>query len=145
MIDPIGSFNQIRDNFLLYLRTAFGTQYPDLDNERERILSQPGVFYQEPWLEPMPRYLSSGKQVSQLTSTDVPGLSQQNLDDFKSLALCGLVGNFELRSHQLEMLHSVLAGNHSVVTAGTGSGKTEAFLLPIFAYLAKESSTWTKP
>ncbi len=145
MIDPIGSFNHIRDNFLLYLRTAFGTQYPDLDNEREAILKKPGIFYQEPWIEPMPRYLSAGKKVSQLTTSDLPTLSHQALEDFKTLCLSGLVGDFELRSHQLEMLQTALAGNHAVVTAGTGSGKTEAFLLPIFAYLANESKNWPKP
>ena len=32
-----------------------------------------------------------------------------------------------------------------MVTAGTGSGKTEAFLLPLFAYLARESAGWPKP
>lgn len=32
-----------------------------------------------------------------------------------------------------------------MVTAGTGSGKTESFLLPLLAYLVKESSTWSAP
>ncbi|MBK9145169.1 MAG: DEAD/DEAH box helicase [Candidatus Melainabacteria bacterium] len=33
----------------------------------------------------------------------------------------------------------------AVVTSGTGSGKTEAFLLPLLASLTKEASTWSKP
>jgi len=32
-----------------------------------------------------------------------------------------------------------------VVTTGTGSGKTECFLLPIFAQLVRESKNWPKP
>src|SRR5262249_2992191 len=31
-----------------------------------------------------------------------------------------------------------------VVTSGTGSGKTEAFLLPVFARLLRESETWPR-
>ena len=38
-----------------------------------------------------------------------------------------------------------LSGKNAVITSGTGSGKTEAFLLPLFAYLIKESSNWKKP
>jgi hypothetical protein len=39
----------------------------------------------------------------------------------------------------------VQAGLPSVVTSGTGSGKTEAFLLPVFAMLAKEAVHWPRP
>ena len=47
--------------------------------------------------------------------------------------------------HQREMLKSAMDGRSSVVTAGTGSGKTEAFLLPILADLVRESEVWTDP
>ena len=43
------------------------------------------------------------------------------------------------------MLTQSLGGKHAVVTSGTGSGKTEAFLLPLVASLIKESSTWQSP
>ena len=36
------------------------------------------------------------------------------------------------------MLKSSLSGKHSIITSGTGSGKTEAFLMPIFAQIFKE-------
>ena len=43
------------------------------------------------------------------------------------------------------MLTKVLGGRNCVVTAGTGSGKTEAFLLPLFAQLVKETQSWGGP
>jgi DEAD/DEAH box helicase domain-containing protein len=43
------------------------------------------------------------------------------------------------------MLRQALEGQNAVVTAGTGSGKTESFMLPLFAYLAKESRNWNAP
>ena len=39
----------------------------------------------------------------------------------------------------------VEAGSASIVTSGTGSGKTEAFLLPVFAMLSKEAVDWPQP
>ncbi|XZN93673.1 MAG: DEAD/DEAH box helicase [Microcoleus sp.] len=145
MHDPINAFNTIRDNFLLYIKTAFGTQFPEIEQERERLLRQPGAFHQEPWIEPMPRYQRAGKTINDLDISNVPGLDEFTLQDFKQLASCGLVGNYELYSHQIQMLRQALEGQNAVVTAGTGSGKTESFMLPLFAYLAKESRNWNAP
>lgn len=145
MNDPIGAFDSIRDNFILYIKTAFGTRFPSVEIEREALLRQPRVMCQEPWIEPRPRYLGSGKTVQNLTDADIPGLSSQEITDFKSLVACGLVGNYELHAHQAEMLKKALEGRNCTVTAGTGSGKTESFYLPLFAYLARESSSWTAP
>ncbi|MEO2096608.1 MAG: DEAD/DEAH box helicase [Brachybacterium sp.] len=54
-----------------------------------------------------------------------------------------------LRDHQAEALEHSLAHStdqpHVVVTSGTGSGKTEAFLLPILTRLLEESRGWTRP
>jgi DEAD/DEAH box helicase domain-containing protein len=143
--DPIGAFETIRDNFLLYVRTAFATQFPGFERERFRLLRKTGAFAQEPWIEPLPRYESSGRSILELKPGDVPSLTNEVLEDFKGLASCGLVGSFALHRHQLEMLQRVTAGENCVVTAGTGSGKTESFLLPLFAYLAKESQDWAPP
>lgn len=146
-VDPIGTFDDICDNFLLYLQTAFGTQFPAIEQEREELLrsstgpDRQSSFHQEPWLEPIPEYRKT-KKTSELTSDDVPGLSREVLDQFKSLAQCGLVGDFELYEHQAEMLEKVREGKDVVVTAGTGSGKTEAFLMPLLAHLVEEAQDW---
>ena len=146
MRDPIGSFDKILDNFILYIKTAFGTQCPGLERERERMLRTIGNFYQEPWIELLPRYISSQKKIEDLNNTDLPGLDEATISDFKSFVLSGLVPkNIALHQHQLEMLRRVLEGHNTVITSGSGSGKTEAFLLPLFAYLASESRNWDPP
>src|SRR5208283_5338761 len=58
---------------------------------------------------------------------------------------CGLIGDFPIYKHQAKMLFHALNGKNCVITAGTGSGKTEAFLLPLVAYLIHESKGWKAP
>jgi Lhr-like helicase len=144
MIDPIGSFERLQNSFLLYIKTAFGTQFGSVENERDELLKRPGVFRQEPWIEPRPIY-ATVKPIAQIVNQDVPTFNPDTVSEFTELVSCGLVGDYDLFSHQLEMLRKVLSGQNAVVTAGTGSGKTEAFLLPLFAYLVKESKSWGAP
>ncbi|MBC2698912.1 MAG: DEAD/DEAH box helicase [ANME-2 cluster archaeon] len=145
MKDQIGAFDTIRDNFILYIKTAFGTRFPYIEDEREALLREPRVMCQEPWIEPLPVYQKSGKTISSLAEEDLSGLNEQEITDFKSLVSCGLFKDYELHAHQAEMLKKTLDCNNCIVTAGTGSGKTESFLLPLFAYLSRESSKWEAP
>lgn len=145
MQDPVGNFTEIRKNFITYVKTAFGTKFPSIEKQREDILNKIGVLAQEPWIELMPRY-KPAKPLSKVTLEDLgfpEGWSEEDLIRFQDLANCGLVGNFPLHSHQLEMLRKGLAGKNLVVTAGTGSGKTESFLMPILAQLVQESRKWS--
>jgi rubrerythrin len=145
MIDPIGAFEKIRENFILYIKTAFGTKFRSFEERREALLRQNRVLTQSPWIEPLPRYLSSGKKVADLTGKDLPDIGAGGLELFKSFVQCGLMGSYELHFHQKEMLAKALKGRNCVVTAGTGSGKTEAFLMPLFAQITKEIGGWSAP
>ena len=146
MHDPLGAFEQIRRKFILYVQTAFGTRFPSLEVERENLLKRQGVLNQEPWIEPLPVYKSSKKKIADLKQDDLPGFQDSSLNLFKSLVSCGLFDNeAELYSHQFNMLNKALSSRNCVVTAGTGSGKTEAFLLPLFAQLVKEVPYWQAP
>lgn len=137
-IDPIGAFYEIRENFLRYIRTAFGVRYPSVEQEREDLLRQAGSLCGDPWIEPLPRY-ASGSQVRGIGSELMPGFSSEEIEVAKSFFDCGLFPKgARLRTHQSRMLQRSLAGRNCVVTAGTGSGKTECFLLPLFASLVKD-------
>lgn len=144
MQDPVGAHEQVRDALIRYVGTAFATQYPSLEKERLELLQGAGVLTQEPYLEPLPQYVSTGLRAAELTAEHLPGLDAEQRHDFARLA-DELMGGYPLRAHQLAMLTHVLSGKNAVVTAGTGSGKTESFLLPILAYLAAESARWEEP
>lgn len=146
MLDPVGAFDAIRDDFLLYLKTAFGTRFEEIERERATLLEQPGALSQELWLETLPTYLSSGKTIDELDAADLPGLNQSQRKAFAEFARLGLFPpERQLHTHQKRMLTDALARKHCVVTAGTGSGKTESFLLPLMASLIRELSHWSKP
>ena len=146
MKDPIGSFETIKENFIRYVKTAFGTKFEGVEKERYDLLNYDKVLYRKPWIEPLADYVSSGKKIDDLTLEDLGNaLSKAEANTFKGLVNTGLVGNFPLHSHQAEMLKQALLGNNCIITSGTGSGKTESFLLPLFAQLSKELANWSTP
>lgn len=145
MKDPIGSFETIKDNFVRYVKTAFKTKFNSLEEERENLLNEDKVLYRQPWIEPLPEYRSSGKTIGQLTPEDLPGLDESQRETFKGLVSSGLIPGYKLHHHQAKMLKRALEGKHCIITSGTGSGKTESFLLPLFAQLSKELTTWSPP
>tara|TARA_R110000751_G_scaffold123489_2_gene224385 strand:- start:3735 stop:9791 length:6057 start_codon:yes stop_codon:yes gene_type:complete len=146
MKDPIGSFESIKENFIRYVKTAFGTKFEGVEKERYDLLNYDKVLYRKPWIEPLPDYVSSGKKINDLTLEDLGNaLSEVEAKTFRELVNTGLVGNFPLHLHQAEMLKQALLGNNCIITSGTGSGKTESFLLPLFAQLSKELTNWQTP
>ncbi len=144
MKDPIGSFETIKDNFIRYVETAFGTKFPGLEKERNDLLNYDKVLYRKPWIEPLPDYVSSGKGIDNLKPGDLGNsLSENEAKKFIELVKTGLFpASAKLHLHQTTMLNEALKGNNCIITSGTGSGKTESFLLPLFAQLSKEFANW---
>lgn len=144
MLDPLGSFQTIKENFIRYVQTAFGTKFQGVELERYSLLNRDRVFYRMPWIEPLPDYKSSGKRIDDLTRADfADALEEEEVGIFKGLVKTGLFPGFiKLHAHQAKMLKTALDGNNCVITSGTGSGKTESFLLPLFAQLSKELRSW---
>jgi len=164
MQDPLGAFYSIRDNVIRYVRTAFCIQNEKIDSERSQILldanSNSPALYRTPWIEPIPRYKSTGTNFGDLTWHQiVAAAKERNLvlpaafsprafERFQDLVGRGLFPYSQpLYVHQFEMMLRAISGQSLVITAGTGSGKTESFLLPIFARLVMETTAteWQSP
>lgn len=165
MQDPIGGFERIRDLYITYLETAFRIRDGRVSAERRALLESPNTFCTEPLIEPLPRYQTVAGLLNDLASSAsrddrLPGFDSTERAAFVELALAGLIDSqpapagygqpriakYPLYVHQEQMLkRGVQPGTPGVVTSGTGSGKTEAFLLPILAMLAKEAVRWPSP
>ena len=132
MNDPFQAFDAVRQTYLRYLESPFRLRYDDVMAERRSLLDREGELYREPLFEPMPPYRSSGKTVTD-ACTDL-GFPEA-VGDFLS---AGLFTSGRLYQHQYDAWRHSRNGKPVVVTSGTGSGKTECFLLPLFAHLAEE-------
>ncbi len=137
--DPIGAWDELQNQLKRYVKSAFGTNSPSFEHERANLLDTPGVFFQDPYLELLPQY-STAKHLNALDAADLPGLSEEARRGFIALAGSGLMPpGAILYVHQQKMLRAALERKHCVVVTGTGSGKTESFLLPVIASIAKEA------
>ena len=165
MQDPIGSFLRIRDLYLSYLDTAFRIADPSVAKERRILLSKPGTLCTEPLVEPLPRYRTIERHIHELRVPPAVGmdplasLGSDSRSAFIDLILSGLfdsepelenpsrrLGTKRPYRHQMEMLAKGLdIGTPGIVTSGTGSGKTESFLLPLLAALTDEAKSWPAP
>jgi len=144
LIDPIAPVETVRDHLIRYIETAFDTRFKSFNEERKALLQDSAALAATPILEIPPEY-EEDRTVSELNARDLPGMSDAQIALFKRVvtATRGLVeADWKLYHHQTEMLKHSLAGAPSIITTGTGSGKTEAFLLPIFAQLVREASDW---
>ena len=143
MSDPFETYELLCDFYIRYIQTIMGFNSEKLEKERDKLLREKGLLFQEPRFEPIFPYPSSGKTLSQLCM-DLKLPAELG----KFLAAGGNEGlapiDRTLYKHQAEAIEaSVINGEDVVVTTGTGSGKTECFLLPIFSYLIKESQSWS--
>ncbi len=142
MRNPIKSFDSIKESIMLYIETAFGSRSKSFNEDRRAIVKGEGGIFQEPYIEPIEGY-RSGKKLEDLLEGDLPGLTGEARAAFVELLSAKLI-KFPLFSHQQEMLRKSLEGKHCVVTSGTGSGKTESFLLPLLASIISEAVGWER-
>ena len=148
MSNPIRLFEHLRDMYLRYLDSPFELRYPELTAERRRLLDQDGRLYRYPLIEPVPAYRSSKQSFRQVVQALLGG-SWQNSEiaevaDFVSEGL--FPPDQMLHQHQRDVFREVVVNDmDTVVTTGTGSGKTECFLLPVVASIVRESAAWPAP
>lgn len=140
---PTSITARLREAMLRYIDTTFWLRDPDLRSERRRLLAEDHPLVPEPLIEPVIPY---DWTVPAVGAAESAGLSRQEAEVL-TRAVFGRhdASEVHLAQHQAEALRVSLSGNdvrNPVVTTGTGSGKTEAFLLPILGRLLQEARGW---
>lgn len=129
VIDPTRMADRITSRYLSYLRSTFHFRDPDFRESFEQALES-GKLAKGPFLEVAPGF-AEGAMTPELL-TDLLG------QDFDQSLANALGENRRLYAHQDQAIRMVDNGRNVVVATGTGSGKTEAFLIPILTHLYRE-------
>lgn len=139
---PVTIANDLRQAFLRYIDTAYALRDSKLVEERRRLLVEgQGNLFAPLMLEPVLPYegIASVEE-----SARQAGIDARDLGDVVRCVFGvtnSQLAEVQLRSHQVAALatHFSRAPSHNpVVTSGTGSGKTESFLIPLLARIAAE-------
>ena len=134
---PSEVLDYIQEAYHKYYDSAFWMRDEPLMKERRTLLEEPGLTAQEILLEAVLAYPSAVPVEKACKAAGLPdGVAEH-------LGRVVFGADFAFRKHQAQSLKISLAKNDAalknvVVTSGTGSGKTESFLLPVVARLLAE-------
>lgn len=145
-VDPIGAFDKIKKDYVRYFENAYHIEDKKIDDMRMEEIENDDNLYKDPYLEILPEYetYSGINDIEDLAPefTAAFGTISDAEEFFKEFIKAGLM-SYVPYGHQVGMLRKAFAeGKNVVITSGTGSGKTESFLLPLFAQLFKEAKSW---
>jgi ATP-dependent helicase YprA (DUF1998 family) len=122
-----------------YIEATYHISARSLIDRRKELLNRPGVIHQVPYLESTPRY-ETGEGFADMKGLPPPALQVYSMLARADGDLPRLIYDPPYK-HQSEAIRGCLIdGKNLVVMTGTGSGKTEAFLLPILGKLAREAN-----
>lgn len=130
-IDAVATSDEIKATYRRYLSSLLAVRDPKIDAALRHAIDSTDMLDKGPFLEATPPY--------------APGMSLRNLiaegvvtRGFAELAGQALPLDRPLYVHQEQSIRKVAAGRNVVVATGTGSGKTESFLIPILDSLVRE-------
>jgi ATP-dependent helicase YprA (DUF1998 family) len=120
-----------------YIEATYHIADADIVAQRRALLDQPGGVFQTPYLESTPRY-ETGVRYAEMS--DIPAAAQEAFRRLSDAASGKPLIYDPPYSHQSEAIRATLSDSKNVMLmTGTGSGKTESFLLPILGKLAIEA------
>jgi len=129
--NPLLTSDLITSGYKRYLRSLLPIRDPRIAAALEHEITHSELLAKGPLLEATPPY-AYGAALENLIGEGVLNPAFRQLDS-KALPL-----GRPLYAHQEEAIRKVAGGRNVIVATGTGSGKTESFLLPILNALSDE-------
>lgn len=132
-LDPLRTAKQIEGSYKRYLKTLLAPRDEGLAAAFDAEIDASTMLIKGPILEMTPPY-ETGATCRQLIDEGVlhPGFAKINSE--------ALPIDQPLYVHQEAAIRKFFAGRNLVVSTGTGSGKTESFLIPIINSLVEEAA-----
>lgn len=120
-----------------YIEATYHIGHPALIEQRRELLDEEGVIAQAPFIESTPRYQTDRR----FSDLELDPAARQLFALLTSNASGTRLLYDPPYTHQAKALEWTMRDGLSLaVTTGTGSGKTESFLLPMLAKLAQEAA-----
>ena len=139
---PSQATDHLKESVASYLESQYRISHPLVFSERSEYLRRTGVIAQEPFIESTPAF-STGRYIRDIED-ECPASAPDGLGRLMEFGVP--VGRFPLYTHQEKaLLASDGDAPNLLIATGTGSGKTEAFVLPILAKILRESGRWQSP
>lgn len=129
LFNPISASRVIEKSYRDYIASTIHFEDRQLQSQLQDILESRNYLAKGPFLEATPPY-SKDLTVRQLVKEGVLCNSMLNIT--------GLDVDRRLYVHQVNAIRKAVEGKNYIVATGTGSGKTECFLLPIINDILKE-------
>lgn len=143
MNNPIKIFRELFDVYLKYINSGLPFSHNEYNEERNALLREEGCICQPPIIELVPKYHEKAT-LKQFCHDEGVSL---DINEFVNSGLFGggIHGERRLYDHQYKALKDAfIEKKNIIVTTGTGSGKTECFLLPVISDLVTESKHWER-
>jgi ATP-dependent helicase YprA (DUF1998 family) len=137
VLDALATSRRIADHYQGYLCSTFSPRRPELKREFEAALSGALPLVKGPFLQASPPFVNG----SSLRALVDEGLISKG---FSRLRPEAFPLDRPLYLHQEQAVRKAVGGGRNLAIAtGTGSGKTECFLLPIMNHLLREKEIGT--
>ncbi len=136
ILNPLEASRNITRSYKDYLLSLNEFADERINSEFSEVLSNGFSLSKGPFIQSTPPYRRS-KSVRQLVEEGV--LSNK----FLNLNQQVLPKDRPLYQHQVEAIEKIAAGRNLIIATGTGSGKTESFLLPVINHLMAEHDAGT--
>lgn len=134
-LHPIRTSEAIAEGYYGYLETTFELANANLRNQFRSELRKTGRFVSGPFVQVTPPF-KTGVTLAELVSE---GILSPLFHRYPDETL-----ERPLYKHQEDAIRKMIPGERNLVVAtGTGSGKTECFLIPICNYLLREYEAGT--
>ncbi len=133
---PFALYDYLKQTYTDYIKTRDNIKNPSIKQERDEIITN--TLFQQPYIEHISKYEFGAQPEDDIENKDLLEFLQYPDGLFPKDK------GYRLYTHQADALKEENRNKHIIVTTGTGSGKTETFLLPIIRNLIEESESWGK-
>lgn len=131
---PSESSKRIVDFYRRYLLTTFGTNQQVYNRQLKQLLSADKAIADGPYISMSDPYEKGAT---------LEALAKEGIVSKEILKLEKFYPRRSLYRHQEEAVRKAVRGSNLIVTTGTGSGKTESFLIPVINQLLREKEAGT--